>query len=303
MKLKLVIMALLSLMAAGCSKTEAHTVPENTSSGGGVGPFDMQISDSSAERINKFSVAVNQDAGKVEFNYTPSANVRLQFQGATTAVTGCDSTSVKVTHLWFVGASGTTLTKILQRNDVIDTAANTKYTLVVAYENIKGCTNISYEMRMKKVETAPTIVPTPLSPFTTCDKLNGRFAVNMTSIDVRQTQCSKITFNYEIHDFSGGAGDYWAQDFVTDGIERSLTVNDGVRRESGLFKAYYNPSSTPANRLEVEYRSPATPTDTLRKEYYLNYPSPGMACLTYDSFLNGVPQKVKYHLACGNGTP
>src|SRR5438105_3519772 len=108
-KLSLVVGALLALTSMGCSKSpDSHTVPEgntNGAAGGAVGPFDLQVSDTGAERINKFSVAVNQEAGKVEFNYTPSTNIRLQFQGATTAVIGCDASQVKVTHLWFLGAS------------------------------------------------------------------------------------------------------------------------------------------------------------------------------------------------------
>lgn len=137
------------LLACGAQKDEPQEVTQKENK---VGPFDLKVSSSDRSVVNEFSADIAQNEGRVDFNFTPDERVQLQFETASTSVTGCDASKVSVAHFWYENAEKTKEPIVVRQGQKFYAAPKVKNTFAVAFVNLGGCKKLIYKLNVKKIE-------------------------------------------------------------------------------------------------------------------------------------------------------
>ena len=168
---------LFSAFALGaCQKKSEEKETEVVIQNDGVGPFTVQF-DANSNYENKIDVAINQDAGKIEFFIPPGEAGKISIEALTTQVRGCNGNQV-ISKAWWFADADTTSSLPVTIGSQMTLLANKKALLLLTFQNLTGCTNIGSTLRLKKV-AIPAFPPDFLGDWNKRLNLGGGFVTEL----------------------------------------------------------------------------------------------------------------------------
>lgn len=141
---------------------DSQPVPQENIQEGKAGPYELAYSADVNGKLNSFKISIQQDGGAVEYFVTPTERTRFQIVSSRTVVKGCDANQVRITHLWLPDAALSPLPIVVKEKVNFEAPATKKSKLMVAFDNLKGCSHIEFTMNVRKIEIpAATPIATP----------------------------------------------------------------------------------------------------------------------------------------------
>lgn len=222
--------AILAVIVASCSaKVESpQSFPEgNAPQGESQGPFTIAF-DTNNSYSHFLKININQTEGKVEYKINTSSRFDLIVDEVSSAVTGCDATTVKHDVFWLPDESSTAQGQMLKVNSKFMTGRKTTGVLVHSFKNLQTCTGIEIKTRLRK-EIKPTKI--------------GQICEGFGSVDQCKlaSYCKEKFVGAPFYEF-----EIWNQQGILS-AKKYLVRSDGTRGLMSLYTVNFNDTTAQAS--------------------------------------------------------